>query len=383
MMLHVMVVVLDTTKVQIFKQITTPYLLECWFTQLFQIPQRYRFSSKSQHKINGKKVIECCFRYHKGTDFQANHNKLLSSILLMKVVLDTTKVQIFKQITTNSGSLNGGVQLFQIPQRYRFSSKSQRQDAIDAMFRVVLDTTKVQIFKQITTTSFGYVPTYSLFQIPQRYRFSSKSQLPQMQGLQPLVVLDTTKVQIFKQITTKAWYDKYFPALFQIPQRYRFSSKSQLLSMLLYLVSCCFRYHKGTDFQANHNGKKLANYLSSVVLDTTKVQIFKQITTNMQYRGYRGQVVLDTTKVQIFKQITTCYVYPSYFLSLFQIPQRYRFSSKSQLKLGMINISLRCFRYHKGTDFQANHNQCHRCSCCFRLFQIPQRYRFSSKSQQR
>ena len=67
------------------------------------------------------------------------------------------------------------------------------------------------------------------------------------------VVLDTTKVQIFKQITTycanrRAWYG-------------------------------CFRYHKGTDFQANHNNIADAMQDSRVVLDTTKVQIFKQITT--------------------------------------------------------------------------------------------------------
>ena len=42
-------------------------------------------------------------------------------------------------------------------------------------------------------------------------------------------------------------------------------------------------------------------------------------------------VVLDTTKVQIFKQITT--INPE------------------------TNERVRCFRYHKGTDFQANHNQ--------------------------
>ena len=42
------------------------------------------------------------------------------------------------------------------------------------------------------------------------------------------VVLDTTKVLIFKQITTCDGRTS--------------------------LRSCCFRYHKGTDFQANHNG---------------------------------------------------------------------------------------------------------------------------------
>ena len=42
-------------------------------------------------------------------------------------------------------------------------------------------------------------------------------------------------------------------------------------------------------------------------------------------------VVLDTTKVLIFKQITTV--------------------------IAMIHLLISCFRYHKGTDFQANHNE--------------------------
>ena len=44
----------------------------------------------------------------------------------------------------------------------------------------------------------------------------------------------------------------------------------------------CFRYHKGTDFQANHNEVPTAEFDALVVLDTTKVQIFKQITTAAQ-----------------------------------------------------------------------------------------------------
>ena len=194
-----------------------------------------------------------CFRYHKGTDFQANHNFECYRNERFGVVLDTTKVQIFKQITTLILCAVLYLLLFQIPQRYRFSSKSQLRLGMISIFLVVLDTTKVQIFKQITTTLSDEDNDSVLFQIPQRYRFSSKSQLYQSSLTQSsrcfryhkgtdfqanhnvfpygifdsCVVLDTTKVQIFKQITTKAWYDKYFP--------------------------CCFRYHKGTDFQANHN----------------------------------------------------------------------------------------------------------------------------------
>ena len=222
----------------------------------------------------------CCFRYHKGTDFQANHNSRASSDEQARVVLDTTKVQIFKQITTEVIAFLGGVKLFQIPQRYRFSSKSQ----------------------------------------------------------------------------LRADYDLIMGALFQIPQRYRFSSKSQRILGFFISITSCFRYHKGTDFQANHNVEYECFAPCYVVLDTTKVQIFKQI----------------TTKVLIFNSVP----------QLFQIPQRYRFSSKSQQNNQANRSKLCCFRYHKGTDFQANHNPLALFYFLQLLFQIPQRYRFSSKSQQ-
>ena len=173
---------------------------------------------------------------------------------------------------------------------------------------------------------------------------------------QQLVVLDTTKVQIFKQITTLAWRSRFWLLLFQIPQRYRFSSKSQHKAAMQNAGLCCFRYHKGTDFQANHN-------------------LLKQMLNTLY-------VVLDTTKVQIFKQITTPPLTPPYQLLLFQIPQRYRFSSKSQHLREIRKHGIGCFRYHKGTDFQANHNRYITVRTLLMLFQIPQRYRFSSKSQQ-
>ena len=195
-------VVLDTTKVQIFKQITTPPRLLNNFLKLFQIPQRYRFSSKSQQGVFPPPSALCCFRYHKGTDFQANHNTLL----LVHTVM----------------------QLFQIPQRYRFSSKSQR----------------------ISNSSFVIISCF-------RYHKGTD-----FQANHNTLLLVHTVMQ-----------------LFQIPQRYRFSSKSQRISNSSFVIISCFRYHKGTDFQANHNTLLLVHTVMYVVLDTTKVQIFKQITT--------------------------------------------------------------------------------------------------------
>ena len=171
----------------------------------------------------------CCFRYHKGTDFQANHN-----------------TQAIRYLP---------IQLFQIPQRYRFSSKSQQQ-AVE----------KVKAFSC--------------------FRYHKGTDFQANHNTQAI---------------------RYLPIqLFQIPQRYRFSSKSQQLVVILFCCCSCFRYHKGTDFQANHN--YLLPFHSNFL------------------------VVLDTTKVQIFKQITTSGLYFQPYCLLFQIPQRYRFSSKSQLE---------------------------------------------------
>ena len=144
--------------------------------------------------------------------------------------------------------------LLLIPQRYEFSSKSQQESSPISIRKVVADTTKVRIFKQITTLSNPPHARSELLLIPQRYEFSSKSQLVEVNLSALVVVADTTKVRIFKQITT-VW---------------RITLKKK---------RCCW-YHKGTNFQANHNIIQPSQHQLSVVADTTKVRIFKQITTN-------------------------------------------------------------------------------------------------------
>ena len=93
------------------------------------------------------------------------------------------------------------------------------------------------------------------------------------------VVVATTKVRIFKQITTHLSLIMLLTLLLLLPQRYVFSSKSQLLGLPMNVTTSCCCYHKGTYFQANHNSIRKYNYLNNVVVATTKVRIFKQITT--------------------------------------------------------------------------------------------------------
>ena len=66
-----------------------------------------------------------------------------------------------------------------------------------------------------------------LLLLPQRYVFSSKSQHDLKRNELDYVVVATTKVRIFKQITTNPLTKKYTKMLLLLPQRYVFSSESQ------------------------------------------------------------------------------------------------------------------------------------------------------------
>ena len=94
-------VVVATAKVRIFKQITTASLHELTPHALLLLPQRYEFSSKSQHEGQRKDALG--------------------------VVVATAKVRIFKQITTFFCISQMRVVLLLLPQRYEFSSKSQQR----------------------------------------------------------------------------------------------------------------------------------------------------------------------------------------------------------------------------------------------------------------
>ena len=245
----------------------------------------------------------CCW-YHKGTNFQANHNQNGAKQRATSVVADTTKVRIFKQITTHLTIFSTTKGLLLIPQRYEFSSKSQHWSWQVVLWRVVADTTKVRIFKQITTVKHGNYFCKSCCWYHKGTNFQANHNGYSDCGQGQSVVADTTKVRIFKQITTRREAFAEWCELLLIPQRYEFSSKSQPNHWkTLWSCRCCW-YHKGTNFQANHN----------------------------------KQYTIDT----------------AHWLLL--IPQRYEFSSKSQLIRYVWRRSWCCCWYHKGTNFQANHN---------------------------
>ena len=167
--------------------------------------------------------------------------------------------------------------------------------------------------------------------LPQRYIFSSKSQLLSHIPRYGISCCCYHKGTYFQANHNCACVSMLSNVLLLLPQRYIFSSKSQrMLKTTKHWKSCCC-YHKGTYFQANHNIPVRLSAALFVVVATTKVHIFKQITTNVE----------DTENIT----------------KLLLLPQRYIFSSKSQLLYLLITSMVSCCCYHKGTYFQANHNQ--------------------------
>ena len=62
-------------------------------------------------------MFDGCCCYHKGRNFQANHNIRFRSLKRSLVVVATTKVGIFKQITTHPDGQPDRSSLLLLPQR--------------------------------------------------------------------------------------------------------------------------------------------------------------------------------------------------------------------------------------------------------------------------
>ena len=119
-------VVSNGSKVQIWKQITTDVLKGVGSFLLFPMVQRYKFESKSQPLLAGYLAFAGCFQWFKGTNLKANHNKGFDIMQEKLVVSNGSKVQIWKQITTQNQQVFFDSELFPMVQRYKFESKSQQ-----------------------------------------------------------------------------------------------------------------------------------------------------------------------------------------------------------------------------------------------------------------
>ena len=241
-------------------------------------------------------------------------------------------------------------------QRYKFESNSQHTSISCYSEWVVLSNTKIQIWKQFTTDCAKFLFSHTLYYQIQRYKFESNSQLHLLEcppscsciikykdtnlkaihnacwvvGQVRYVVLSNTKIQIWKQFTTLGEYIKYEGELYYQIQRYKFESNSQQCLCCTYTFGSCIIKYKDTNLKAIHNKRNSISFARGVVLSNTKIQIWKQFTTNGGLSNFASRciikykdtnlkaihnalavtlsnegVVLSNTKIQIWKQFTT------------------------------------------------------------------------------
>ena len=118
-----------------------------------------------------------CFNYCKDTNFQANHNYMLTITIVHTVVSTTAKILIFKQITTSLQRFSLPPCCFNYCKDTNFQANHNGLSYTDKETFVVSTTAKILIFKQITTLDSCLSSAEALFQLLQIYEFLSKSQL--------------------------------------------------------------------------------------------------------------------------------------------------------------------------------------------------------------
>ena len=151
-----------------------------------------------------------------------------------------------------------------------------------------------------------------------------------------MVVAISTKIQIWKQFTTRHWPHHDDWGLLRSVQRYKFESNSQRWKYRWWNYLCCCDQYKDTNLKAIHN------WISTPVVS--------------------ARVVAISTKIQIWKQFTTCWCFVPSEFALLRSVQRYKFESNSQRHRGAPVHHVRCCDQYKDTNLKAIHNSITSCS---------------------
>ena len=193
---------------------------------------------------------------------------------------------------------------------------------------------KIQFWKQFTTRCGRTVNLIQLYSICQRYNFESNLQQQKDFQIAQSAVFYMSKIQFWKQFTTTG-------DLFMGYQR-------------------CIRYVKDTILKAIYNTPALTRKRASAVFDMSKIQFWKQFTTFYDdgyidtcciryvkdtilkaiyniflYLNLITLAVFDMSKIQFWKQFTTVRKVLQGQRWLYSICQRYNFESNLQQKENM------------------------------------------------
>ena len=199
--------------------------------------------------------ISCCIRYVKDTILKAIYNKQITGLAEAFAVFDMSKIQFWKQFTTSREPCGTCNMLYSICQRYNFESNLQLEKvsvlSIPSCIRYVKDT----ILKAIYNGSKKKTRSFS-------------------------AVFDMSKIQFWKQFTTVVELIAAALELYSICQRYNFESNLQRRKVIKTWRDSCIRYVKDTILKAIYNFKADWKTEIKAVFDMSKIQFWKQFTTD-------------------------------------------------------------------------------------------------------
>ena len=141
------------SKIQFWKQFTTCNLSLSEIKLLYSICQRYNFESNLQQSDRYTFEGLYCIRYVKDTILKAIYNKGGATTTTNPTVFDMSKIQFWKQFTTSEVQAVSETLLYSICQRYNFESNLQHSPRIkfnaDNCIRYVKDTILKAIYNAL------------------------------------------------------------------------------------------------------------------------------------------------------------------------------------------------------------------------------------------
>ena len=166
------------------------------------------------------RLPRCCFQWFKDTNLKANHNLTLLLLLLVQVVSNGSKILIWKQITTNTSSINSSWSCFQWFKDTNLKANHNHLTVGPVDVGVVSNGSKILIWKQITTPCQWCRCSSRCFQWFKDTNLKANHNVFGTSSFTFMVVSNGSKILIWKQITTICRRSHTHPVLFPMVQRY-------------------------------------------------------------------------------------------------------------------------------------------------------------------
>ncbi len=196
----------------------------CW---LYSVWQRYNFESNLQLDALFYDIFHGCIQYDKDTILKAIYNLYVSNRITCLAVFSMTKIQFWKQFTTNPMLDSIGLELYSVWQRYNFESNLQLLLHFIDNLLAVFSMTKIQFWKQFTTYDENYFKSERLYSVWQRYNFESNLQRKPTKGIYSMSCIQYDKDTILKAIYNPNMCKVTHHVLYSVWQRYNFESNLQ------------------------------------------------------------------------------------------------------------------------------------------------------------